>query len=221
MLAAIIFVASMVIPAAKVLSLGWLLIAAQSRSTRNPCCARASTAHPLHRALVDGRHLRRAPCWSAWCSSSSWPPVEPGRARCYFAAVVVLTMLASSSFDPRLIWDPLERSRERYRGDPPGGRAQARLALVAAGVADPICAAIIGGWLAFKAVWDRGPTITIQFLTGEGIEANKTRIKYKAVNIGTVTAVRLAPDHKSVVVTATIDRHTSTASSWRTRASGW
>jgi paraquat-inducible protein B len=73
----------------------------------------------------------------------------------------------------------------------------------------PLFAAIIGGWLGFKAIWEHGPTITIQFLTGEGIEANKTRIKYKAVNVGTVTAVRLAPDHKSVIVTASIDRHTS------------
>ena len=70
----------------------------------------------------------------------------------------------------------------------------------------PIAAAIIGGWLALKAVWEHGPTITIQFLTGEGIEAHKTRIKHKAVDVGTVTAVKLAPDHKSVIVTATLDR---------------
>jgi paraquat-inducible protein A len=31
--------------------------------------------------------------------------VEPGPGLFFFAAVVVLTMLAVESFDPRLIWD--------------------------------------------------------------------------------------------------------------------
>jgi paraquat-inducible protein B len=75
----------------------------------------------------------------------------------------------------------------------------------------PIAAALLGGWLAFKALWEHGPTITIRFESGEGIEANKTRIKHKAVDIGTVSAVRLAPDRKSVVVSARIDRQAADA----------
>ena len=70
----------------------------------------------------------------------------------------------------------------------------------------PIAAAIIGGWIALKAYWEQGPTITIQFTTGEGIEAGKTRIKHKAVDIGTVQSVGLSDDRKRVVVTAQIDR---------------
>ena len=65
---------------------------------------------------------------------------------------------------------------------------------------------MIGGWLAIKAVWDKGPTIHIQFKNGEGIEAGKTRIKHKAVDIGTVRTVRLSHDLKSVIVSAEIDR---------------
>jgi paraquat-inducible protein A len=34
--------------------------------------------------------------------------IVPGPGAVYFAAVVVCTMLASSSFDPRLMWDPVE-----------------------------------------------------------------------------------------------------------------
>ena len=34
--------------------------------------------------------------------------VEAGPATVYFAAVVVITMFAAASFDPRLIWDALE-----------------------------------------------------------------------------------------------------------------
>ena len=70
----------------------------------------------------------------------------------------------------------------------------------------PLAAALIGGWLAFKAVWDKGPTIHIQFKSGEGIEAGKTRIKHKAVDIGTVQSVRLSADLMSVIVSAEIDR---------------
>jgi len=35
--------------------------------------------------------------------------IEPGPGAVPFGAVVVLTMLATMSFDPRLIWDPLDK----------------------------------------------------------------------------------------------------------------
>jgi paraquat-inducible protein A len=35
--------------------------------------------------------------------------VQPGPGVVFFAAVVVLTMIAAASFDPRLIWDSLAR----------------------------------------------------------------------------------------------------------------
>lgn len=70
----------------------------------------------------------------------------------------------------------------------------------------PILALAIGAWIAAKAVWERGPTITIEFKTAEGIEANKTRIRHKAVDIGTVTRVTLAEGNKAVLVTAELER---------------
>lgn len=70
----------------------------------------------------------------------------------------------------------------------------------------PVVAAIIGGWLALKAVWERGPTVTIQFASGEGIEAGKTRIKHRAVDVGIVRSVGLSQDHKAVLVRAELDR---------------
>jgi paraquat-inducible protein B len=73
----------------------------------------------------------------------------------------------------------------------------------------PVAALVIGGWLAVKAVWDRGITVTLQFQNGEGIEANKTRIKHKAVDIGIVRAVTLSRDRKAVIVTAEMDRSLS------------
>lgn len=66
----------------------------------------------------------------------------------------------------------------------------------------PIVAALIGGWLAVKTILEKGPTVTITFKTAEGLEAGKTKIKYKDVDIGDVTAIHLSDDHSSVVVTA-------------------
>ncbi|WP_206997083.1 PqiB family protein [Trinickia mobilis] len=70
----------------------------------------------------------------------------------------------------------------------------------------PIVALLIGGWLAVKAVIERGPTITISFETGEGLEAGKTKIKFKNVDVGVVKTVTLSPDSKSVVATADITK---------------
>ncbi|WP_321895511.1 PqiB family protein [Paraburkholderia heleia] len=65
----------------------------------------------------------------------------------------------------------------------------------------PIVAVLIGGWLAAKAVIEEGPTITVSFKTGDGLEAGKTKIKYRDVDIGVVKAVTLSPDHKRVIAT--------------------
>ncbi|WP_233873309.1 PqiB family protein [Paraburkholderia adhaesiva] len=65
----------------------------------------------------------------------------------------------------------------------------------------PIVALLIGGWLAVKAILEEGPTITISFRTGEGLEAGKTKIKFKDVDIGIVKSVTLSPDHKRVIAT--------------------
>ncbi|MRR58634.1 MAG: MCE family protein [Deltaproteobacteria bacterium] len=72
----------------------------------------------------------------------------------------------------------------------------------------PIVAAIIGGTLAVKSFLQKGPTITITFKTGEGLEAGKTRIKYKDVDVGTVTEISIAKDLKNVVVTAELKKET-------------
>src|SRR5256885_3913140 len=66
----------------------------------------------------------------------------------------------------------------------------------------PIVAALAGGWLAFKAISEQGPTITITFKTAEGLEAGKTKIKYKNVDVGEVKQIALSRDASEVVVTA-------------------
>lgn len=70
----------------------------------------------------------------------------------------------------------------------------------------PLIAVLIGGWLAAKSILEKGPTITIGFQTGEGIDAGKTKIKFKNVDIGTIKTVVLSADDKSVVATAELSR---------------
>ncbi|MBX9295822.1 MlaD family protein [Chromobacterium vaccinii] len=70
----------------------------------------------------------------------------------------------------------------------------------------PVVAALIGGWLAVHAVLSRGPTITISFQNAEGIEAGKTRIKYKDVEVGEVTSVKLSPSRQAIVATAQLSK---------------
>jgi paraquat-inducible protein B len=66
----------------------------------------------------------------------------------------------------------------------------------------PLIAALIGGWLAWKAFSEQGPTITISFKSAEGLEAGKTKIKYKDVEIGQVENVELSDDLTHIIVTA-------------------
>ena len=68
----------------------------------------------------------------------------------------------------------------------------------------PILAAVVALGIAVQRILSEGPTITIVFKVAEGIEAGKTVIKYKDVNIGQVTAVRLSDDYAKVEVTAKI-----------------
>jgi paraquat-inducible protein B len=73
----------------------------------------------------------------------------------------------------------------------------------------PLVAVLIGGWLAVQAILEKGPTITISFLTGEGLEAGKTKIKFKNVDIGEIKKVVLSPDHKRVIASAELNRDAS------------
>ncbi len=70
----------------------------------------------------------------------------------------------------------------------------------------PLVALLIGGWLAYKAITEKGPTITITFKSAEGLEAGKTKIKFKDVEVGQVEEIHLSPDLSHVIVTAQLTR---------------
>ncbi len=70
----------------------------------------------------------------------------------------------------------------------------------------PILAAIIGISLAVNTLIQRGPGITIVFSTAEGLEAGKTKVKYKEVDIGTVQSITLSEDRSQVLVSVQLKK---------------
>jgi paraquat-inducible protein B len=72
----------------------------------------------------------------------------------------------------------------------------------------PILAVLIGLSLVVKGIIDKGPTITIAFKSGEGLEAGKTHVKFKDMEIGVVKAVSLDKDRQRVVATIQLEKDT-------------
>ena len=70
----------------------------------------------------------------------------------------------------------------------------------------PIVAALIGLSMVVHNSLSAGPTVTVSFLTAEGLEANKTQVKYKNVVIGTVTAIALSEDRSHVDVSMQLNQ---------------
>jgi paraquat-inducible protein A len=114
-LAIIVFVASIVVPLLKMLALLTILIAVH-RGVRVHC-------HDLARLY---RLLEIVGRWSmldifvvailvTLVQLQLVATVTPGTGAAAFGAVVVLTMLATMSFDPRLIWDASRAERDHGR----------------------------------------------------------------------------------------------------------
>jgi len=83
---------------------------------------------------------------------------------------------------------------------PKGGRALPLVWIV------PAVALAIGGWLALSTWLERGPVVEIHFRTAEGLQAGKTRIKYKDVDVGHIGEITLAADLTGVVVAAHLSK---------------
>src|ERR1041385_2547685 len=69
----------------------------------------------------------------------------------------------------------------------------------------PILALAFVGWLIYRDTVQNGPTITIRFKQGPGIEVGKTMLRYRGVKVGKVTAIDLSEDRKAVEVKATLE----------------
>lgn len=58
----------------------------------------------------------------------------------------------------------------------------------------PLVAVIIGGWLAYKSITEKGPLITVTFQSAEGLEEGKTQVKFKSVEVGVVETIDISDD---------------------------
>jgi paraquat-inducible protein A len=113
-LSLIVLIASIIIPSAKILAMGYLLITVQQGSVRSN--AQRNRLYRLVRfigrwSMVD---VFVDTFTAALVQLQPLMSVEPGPGLLFFAAVVVLTMLAAESFDPRLIWDAASAREVRY-----------------------------------------------------------------------------------------------------------
>jgi len=113
-LAIIIFIASVVVPVSKLVALAWLNATAQLRSR----------AAPLARTRAY-RVVEFVGRWSmldvfvvtltvALVRFDALATITAGPGAIAFGCVVIVTMVASHQFDPRLIWDPIESNGERH-----------------------------------------------------------------------------------------------------------
>jgi paraquat-inducible protein B len=93
-----------------------------------------------------------------------------------------------------------ENSKEKEIKDIPEALVQTRRQFSIVWLV-PIVAVLIGGWLAYKGLSEKGPTVTISFESAEGLEAGKTKLKYKDVELGQVETIRFNTDLSRVIVT--------------------
>src|ERR1700681_289238 len=73
----------------------------------------------------------------------------------------------------------------------------------------PAVVILVGAFVVIHEKLAQGTSIEISFHNAEDLEANKTKIRYKEVEIGQVTDIHVAKDRKDVIVTAMIHRDSS------------
>lgn len=71
----------------------------------------------------------------------------------------------------------------------------------------PVLALIVSVSVAWQSFANRGVEIEISFANASGITADETTIKYRDVEVGTVTRVEFAPDLQQVLVYARVDQN--------------
>lgn len=113
-IAAVVFIASILVPTFKLVGLALLLYSVQRHVPMSP-----------RQRIVMYRFIEWIGRWSmldifviailvALVNFGHLASIEAGYGAVAFASVVVLTMLAALTFDPRLIWDTTEVSDERH-----------------------------------------------------------------------------------------------------------
>lgn len=112
--ALIVFVASIFVPVLKIVVLAYLMISVHRRAKwrrRERTVLFRITEASGRWSMVD---IFMISILAALVKLGSIATIEPGAGAIFFAAVVVLTMLAAEAFDPRLIWDAAEDEHGKH-----------------------------------------------------------------------------------------------------------
>lgn len=122
-LAVLVFFASIMVPLLKIVALMLLLITVQRRSVRNPM-QRLKLYHVVEFvgrwSMLD---IYAVAILAALVQLQALGTIYAGPGAAAFGGVVACTMLASQSFDPRLIWDPIA---DAAQADAAAGRDDVR-----------------------------------------------------------------------------------------------
>ncbi|WP_421683695.1 paraquat-inducible membrane protein A [Stutzerimonas urumqiensis] len=111
-IASVVFIASILVPTFKLVGIGLLLLSVQRHRRLS-----------ARQRIITFRFIEWIGRWSmldifviailvAVVNFGNLASVEPGLGATAFASVVILTMLAALTFDPRLIWDNTEMPTE-------------------------------------------------------------------------------------------------------------
>jgi paraquat-inducible protein A len=113
--ALLVFFASITVPVLKLIGLVYLLLSVRRRSTR-----RLRDRTRMYRIIEGVGRWSMVDVFmigilSALVALGNLATIEPGPGALAFCAVVVITIFASMSFDPRLMWDAANERNDRSR----------------------------------------------------------------------------------------------------------
>lgn len=207
--AAIVFVASVLIPVGTFLAIAHLALGLR-RGSR----VAVHTRHRLHE-VVDfvGRWSMIDVFVVAILSSlvhlGAAVSIKPGVAAFSFALSAGFTMLSATSFDPRLILGPGGKDRVVAPDDlpePATDRPRSPWRNLSPVWLVPVAAVVISLAIAWTSFANRGTVINIRFQTAADVVPGETAVKFRDVVIGTVERVHFTPDLGNVVVVARIEK---------------
>ncbi|HFZ8993138.1 TPA: MlaD family protein [Citrobacter freundii] len=69
----------------------------------------------------------------------------------------------------------------------------------------PFIALLIAGWLVWNSYEDRGTTVTIDFMSADGIVPGRTPVRYQGVEVGTVQDISLSDNLRKIEVRVSIN----------------
>lgn len=208
--ALVIFIASIMVPSLKMLAIGWLCWDANGHGKGR------RDSEKMHKIYEVVEFVGR---WSmidvfviavlsALVRMGQLMNIYPAMGALLFAMVVILTMFAAMTFDPRLTWDRVREKRVEEPAVKENNHGMATVEQIKRWSPVwiiPIVTVLIGAWILFYHFSHQGPLVTLITTNAEGIEGGKTAIKSRSVNVGVVESAVLTDDLHHVEITARLN----------------